>query len=136
MKLSLSKTAKIMCGVLAGLFAVSLAAGLAIGILLIPFEPPRAYTIGLLTGTLLSAVKVILMEKSLNRAADMGEFGSARNYGFLQVSLRNLLTLGFFLLVFFFNHIFGLYGAIIGVLSLQPAAAVTGYILRKETAQI
>jgi hypothetical protein len=136
MKYGLSRTAKIMCGALLALCVFFLMAGLSAISFLYPFEQPLAYSIGLVTGTLLSVAKVILMEKTLNRAADMGEFKSARNYGALQITLRNVLTLGFFLAVFFFREVFGLFGAIIGVLSLQAAAYITGFILRKDSAQV
>ena len=136
MKSGLSKTAKVMCAALAALCAFLLAAGLSVILWVFPFEPAAAYAIGLVAGTLLSAAKVVLMERSLNRAADIGEFTGARNYGLAQVMLRNMLTLGFFLLVFFFRPIFGLFGAIAGVLSLQPAALITGYLLRKDSTQV
>ncbi|MCL2166734.1 MAG: hypothetical protein FWH49_05540, partial [Clostridiales bacterium] len=113
-----------------------LAAGLSVILWVFPFEPAAAYAVGLLAGTLLSAVKVALMERSLNRAADIGEFTGARNYGVVQVMLRNMLTLGFFLLVFFFRPVFGLFGAIAGILALQPAALITGYVLRKNSTQV
>ena len=136
LKANLSRTAKIMCAALAALCAVCMAAGLLVIFRLHPFETPAAYAAGLLSGTLLSIAKVALMERSLNRAADMGELGNARNYGAFQALSRNLLTLGLFLLVFFFRNVFGLFGTIIGVLSLQPAALITGFVLRKDSAKI
>ena len=134
--MKLSKTAKTMCCVLCGLCAFFLVAGITVSVLIYSFETPRAYAAGLLAGTLLSVVKVVLMEKMLNRAADIAEAKSARNYGALSVTFRNLLTVGVLLLVFFFRDVFGLFGAIIGILSLQLASYITGYILRKDSAQI
>ena len=125
-----------MCGVLTLLCAAFLAAGLLATAFIYPFEPPGPYAAGLFTGMMLSVARIILMEKSLNRSADIGEFHGARNYGAAQVVLRNLLTLGVLVMVFFFRQVFGLFGAIIGILSIQPAALVTGYILRKDSAQI
>ena len=134
--ISLSKTAKIMCAVLLCLCAFFLIAGIAVSLLIYPFDPPGPYAVGLFIGTVLSMVKVVLMEKMYSHAADIGEGKSARNYGALQVLFRNLLTLGVLLMVFFFRDIFGLFGTIIGILSLQLTAYITGFILRKDSAQV
>ena len=136
MKLGLSKTARIMCSVLLGLCAFFIAAGWLVITWVYPFEPAPAYAVGLISGTLLSAFRVVLMEKSLNRAVDMGEYDKAKSYGALQVLLRNLITLGFFVLVFFFRQVFGMFGAIIGVLSLQLSGYLTGFILRKDSTKV
>jgi len=130
--LHISATAKVMCASLAALCAFFLAAGISVSLFLYPFEPTRAYASGLLTGSLLSAVKIVLMERMLNRAADSADSASAKNYGALSVVFRNVLTLGVLLIVFFFRDIFGMFGAIIGVLLIQPAAFVTGFIMRKD----
>ena len=134
--MKLSKTAKVMCSALFGLCAFFMAAGIAATNLLYRFEPPGAYAAGLLAGTLLSVVKVVLMEKMLERAADTADAKSAKSYGSLSVTFRNLLTIAVFLLVFFFRDIFGLFGAIIGVLLIQLAAFVTGAILRKDETKV
>ena len=134
--MKLSKTAKIMCCAVVGLCAFFLGAGLVASSRIYPFEPPGPYAVGLFTGTLLSLVKVVLMEKMFSRAADIAEAGSAKKYGALQVTFRNLLTLGVLLMVFFFRDTFGLFGTIIGVLILQPAAYITGFILRKDTTRV
>ena len=134
--MKLSKTAKTMCCVLLGLCAFFLVAGIAVSVLIYNFETPAVYAAGLLAGTILSVAKVVLIEKMLNHAADIAEAKSARNYGALSVTFRNLLTVGVLLLVFFFRDVFGLFGAIIGILSLQLASYITGFILRKDTTQV
>ena len=136
MKPGLSVTAKIMCSVLAGLCAFFMAVGLIVNKFVISFEAPAAYAAGLLIGTALSMVRVIMMERSLNRAADMEDYDHARSYGSMQVFIRNLVTVGVFLLVFFYRTVFGLFGTIIGALSIQLAAYITGFFLRKDSAQI
>ena len=125
-----------MCAVLLCLCAFFMVVGIAAASFIYPFEPPATYAAGLLIGILLSIFKVALMEKMLNHAADIGERKSARNYGALQVTFRNILTLGVLLMVFFFRQTFGLFGTIIGILSLQLAAYITGFILRKDTTRI
>jgi len=126
---NVSKTARTMCRALCCLFAALLTAGLLVCIFIYPFERPLPYTIGLVTGTLLSILKVILLEKSIGNALDM-EGGSAKNYVALQSVLRYLLTIAVLLCVVFFPGVFGLFGVIIGILSLQAAAYVTGYLMR------
>lgn len=125
-----------MCGVLLCLCVFFLAAGLTVTLAVYRFEPPGAYAAGLLAGTLLSAVKIVLMEKMLDRAADTADAKGAKSYGALSVTFRNLLTVAVFLLVFFFRDIFGLFGAIIGVLLIQLAAFLTGIILRKDSIKV
>ena len=132
----LSYTAKTMCATLAGLCVFFLVVGLAVTTWVFPFEPALPYAIGLLAGTLHSMLKVVLLERTLNRAADIGEYGQAKGYGTMQAMLRNLITLALFAMVFAFRDIFGLFGTILGVLALQMSGYVVGYILRKNPAKV
>lgn len=131
-RLKVSKTAATMCAAIGGLFLLFLAAGLLVTMLLYPFERPLPYALGLLLGCLLSAAKVILLEKSIGRSVDM-EGKTARGYASLMAALRYLLTIAVLLLVFFFRDVFGLFGAIIGLLSLQAAAYITGHIVKNRS---
>lgn len=126
-----SETAAIMSGAICVLVVFFLAAGHLVIKLFYGFEQPLPYTLGLLLGGLLSVSKVILLEKSLEHSLDM-EGKKAQGYAGLQATLRYLLTIGVFLLVFLFPHVFGLFGAIIGVLSLQGAAYLTNFVLNKR----
>ena len=128
----MSRTARLMCFILICLCIVFSVAGLLINAFVYPFEPPAAYITGLLAGTALSIAKVKMMERSLNRIADMENSKNAQSYGALQSIFRNLLTLGLLALVFFFRDIFGLFGTIISVLYMQIAAYIAGYLLRKD----
>ena len=135
----LSRTARIMIAALVGLFAAFLVAGLCLGLLVASFERPGAYALGLAAGTAVSIIKVVLMERGLNRIADMGEageHGGARAYGTFQVVLRNMLTLALFAAAFLFRAVIGPWGAITGTLALQLSAYITGYALRRESAKI
>lgn len=131
LRLNISETGVIMCAVIGCLFVLFAVAGLLVSVLIYPFERPAAYVSGLLVGCLLSAVKVILLEKTLDRSADM-ESGMAKGYASLMAILRYALTIGVLLLVVFFRGVFGLFGIIIGILSLQAAAYVTAFIIRKK----
>ncbi|MDR2931923.1 MAG: ATP synthase subunit I [Oscillospiraceae bacterium] len=127
-----SKTAAVMCYALGGLFLFFLVIGLLVSVFIYPFEAPAPYALGLFVGCASSVLKVILMEKSLGKAADMEEKG-AKNYGALMAMSRYFLTIAVFLLVVFFRDIFGLFGTIIGVLALQFSAYIANFVLRKNS---
>jgi len=127
---NVSETAKTMIKSLGVVILILLAGGLLITSFVYSFEKPAPYVIGLLTGGLLSMFKVILLERSLNRSVEMGA-KSAQGYVGLQAILRYLLTIAVFLLVVFFPVAFGLFGTILGVLSLQLSAYITGFMMRK-----
>jgi len=135
----LSRTARIMILALFGLFFALAALGLIIILFVFPFDKPGAYALGLAVGVAVSAIKVVLMEQSLNKIADMGETGAganARAYGAAQVLVRNALTVGILIPAFLFKNIISPWGVIIGVLSIQLSALITGYALSKESAKI
>lgn len=131
----LSYTAKTMCGVIGIIFGGFLLVGLIVSIFIYRFESPLAYSVGLFLGSALSLVKVILLEKALNSSVEL-ESQKAKNYSSLQAILRYALTIIVLLLVVFFPKVFGLFGAIIGVLSLQLAAYITTAVLKNKDSQI
>ena len=128
----LTKTAQVMCICLGLMFVVFLTVGLSIIWFVFPFEKASAFVIGLLTGILLSIVKVILLEKSLANAVEMEDDGKVKNYANLQSILRYLGTMVVLLGAVFFPQVFGVFGIIIGVLSLQISAYITGGILKAK----
>ena len=136
MKLGLSKTARLLCALLVILGMGFLVLGIVITLWIYPFEPAPAYAIGLTVGICHSMLKVVLMERSLNRAADMVELASARGYGAMHAIFRNFLTLALFVLVYLFRDILGMFGAIVGALALQPAGYIAGYLLRKNSIKV
>ena len=131
--LNISKTAAIIHAAIAGLFAVFAVAGLLIIAFAYPFERPLPYLLGLLLGCALSAVKVVLMEKSIGKSLDM-EGKSAKNYAGLMVTLRYLLTFAVLAAVFLLKGVFGVFGVVLGLLSLQLAGYIAGYVLRGDNA--
>ena len=118
------------------LWALFMVGGLAVTLLLYPFEPPLAYSVGLVAGTALNLAKVRMMETSLDKAANMGDRKQAQNYGALHSLIRNLMTLALFALVFFFRKVFGLFGSVIGVLFMPIAAYSAGYLIRKNRIKV
>lgn len=131
-RLKLSETADIMMRVMVVLFAVLSGLGLLVILLIYPFEQPLPYLLGLLIGTLLSLIKVYLMDRSIQHAMDRTTSKAAQGYASLQVTLRYLLTLGVFALVFLFKEQVGLFGAILGVLLLQFSAYLSNPILKRR----
>lgn len=128
----LSATAKIMLAVIAALFGALLGIGLAVTLLVYRFEAPLAFGVGLLAGCALSAVKVILLEKALTKAVDMGK-QKAQNYTRLQVIARYGLTTLVLLGAVLFPKVIGLFGIIAGILTLQLASYITGMIVRRRS---
>ena len=126
----LSLTAQVMCKALAGLYPVLLAIGVMVHFFLYPFEKPVAFAVGLLAGTILSASKVVLLEKSLSKSLDM-EGKVAKNYANFQMVARYFLTIVVLLLAAFFRDIIGLFGTVAGILALQPAAYTAAWRIRK-----
>lgn len=128
---NISRTASALCKAVTGLFFLLLAGGLLVIYLVYPFERPLPYCMGLLLGSALSICKVLLLERSLGRAVEMEE-KTAQGYAALQAAARYLLTMAVFGGVVLFRDKIGLFGAILGVLSLQFAAYIAGASLNKR----
>ena len=126
----LSDTARIMLKAIVVLFAGLLLLGLGISIFVYPFEPPAAFAAGLFVGCTLSAAKVILLERALSNSFDL-EGTSAKNYATLQSILRYVLTIAVLLMIVLFRGVFGLWGTILGVLTLQLSAYIANSVLNK-----
>ncbi len=83
-------------------------------------DKPIFYVKGLLLGCVFSALKVMLLERTINRVVSMPS-GKARLYSSLHFMLRYALT-GFMLAAAAISKDVSLIGAIIGLLSLQFSA--------------
>jgi len=126
----LSITAQIICKALAVLYLVLLAIGLVVNFFLYPFEKPLPFAVGLLAGTVLSVLKVVLLEKSLVKSMDM-DGKIATNYSNVQMVARYFLTIIVLFLAAFFRNVIGLFGTVAGILALQPAAYIAAWRIRK-----
>jgi len=103
--------------------------GLSVIFFVYEFEGPGQFALGLLVGCIHSLAKIVLLEKSI-----MGTLGrekeNARNHAVLHFFGRYFLTVAVFVVVVLFNGVFGLFGALAGVLSLQVAAHIANRALR------
>jgi hypothetical protein len=124
-----SETAAIMIAALCCIFFALLTAGLLVIGFAYPFEQPLPFGVGLLTGSILSVYKVILLERSLERSVDM-EQGIVRNYSTLQAILRYTLTIAVFLCAVFFPRVIGVFGVVLGALSLQFSAYIANALIK------
>lgn len=127
-----SETAKIMLLALAVILAVLAALGLVVTLAVYPFEKPLAYVLGLLVGGGLSAMKILLLERSIAKTVDMEQKNAqsmARLHFFLRYGLTVLVLVGVVLL----RQYIGLFGTLLGLLALQLSAyAANAVELRRE----
>ena len=126
----LSKTAVVMSIILGLLFPTLFLIGFLVIQFVYPFEQILPFGTGLFGGMLISLVKVILLEKSITKAVQMDDGGRAKNYANLQSILRYIGTFALIAGAVCFPKVFGLFGIIVGILSLQLAAYITAGVLK------
>lgn len=126
----LSRTAQLLIYSLLGLAVIFEVLGIIVS-LFYKFEPLPKFTLGLVSGTLVSIIKVFSMDKSINKIVDMDE-QDAKTRGQLYSTLRYFITFAYVALVIVFRKYIGVIGAIIGLLSLQVAAFTANYLLKRE----
>jgi len=140
--MGLSRTAKIMslsviivCFVLliAGVIVISLSATVS------EAESISQFALGLLLGAVHSILKIIMMEKSLTKIADTGDFEDSQDLT-NKKHIENIGRLAFFgryvitaavLVVGALVPFFGIFGTIAGIVSLRFAAYLTVAIENK-----
>lgn len=89
----------------------------------------KTYFLGLFLGTLFSILKIILLEKTLEKSINMNP-EKAVNYTRLHYSLRYLLT-GAVLIIAAKNPNLSLIGVILGILILRPALFIISFKIKK-----
>ena len=135
--MGLSKTAKIMIISAAAICLVFLAAGLIVINLVeavAEIETGLPFAAGILLGCAVTAVKIIMLEKAINTALDLGEKGSkskAGPVGSLLYLLRFILTVAALAAAFIFPHVIGRIGMILGILSMQLSAYSANIFLKR-----
>lgn len=102
---------------------------IALGVGFFVVKDIKAFVIGLVFGTIFSILKLILTEKTLNKAMDMQDVKAA-NYCRLHYTLRYFLTFAV-LLVAVFKH-FNLVAVVIGILLPVPAGYIVNIKMKKE----
>lgn len=123
----LSKTARSLMLLIGAFFILAGAAGVLVILFVFEFEKPAPYLMGLALGCISSLIKAWLLERALNNAVDM-EKERARNYALAQWVIRYALSIAVLAPVVIFPDIFGLFGAILGILSLQISAYAVNLI--------
>jgi hypothetical protein len=126
---TLSSTGKTLITGLFVLFAAFSAIGLLVIALVYPFDTPLSYVAGLFGGIALSAIKVAMMEHSINKAVDMGK-DAAPLYSVAMYISRVTLT-GVFLVLAAVSPSVSVWGAAIGLLSLSLSAYGVKFFGRK-----
>lgn len=131
MEIQFNKTAKTMWLTLAIIVAGFAVGGLCVIAFAWPFARPGPYLLGLLAGGGLSAAKLFLLKRSLGKTIDL-ESGQAQAVTRLHFIVRQFLTAGVLAGVVLLRAYFDLIGALLGIVSLQLAAYVAGWIERRE----
>ena len=126
----LSRTARVMCAAEGLLFIALLLIGVAVYYLVYPFERPAAFAAGLSLGCAVSAAKILLLEKTLVKAVDLGK--KARNYAALHAALRYFGTIAAVAPAVAFPRAIGVFGVVAGLLSLQVAAFATSAAIKDK----
>lgn len=131
MDIQLSKTARIMFIALAAIVVCLAAVGLCVIAFAWPFAKPGPYLLGLAAGGGLSAAKLYLLKRNLDKTIDM-ESEQAQNITRLHFVLRHILTAAVLAGVVLLRAHIDLIGTLLGIISLQLAAHVAGWVERRE----
>lgn len=127
----LSETSKIMLKWVVILIFASCLLGAGVLMIIKHTDIIFQYAAGVLLGGVFSALKLVLMEKSINKSTEMQ---SARSSGYAaaQYILRYFLTIGVLVFAMFMKNIFNFFGVIIGILLLQFSAYFATYEIKKK----
>ena len=133
MRYGITKTAKrlLQC---AGLVCLA-AFIIGCAVIFIWFEEPILYyAAGVAWGYVVTCARAVSLDRSLQKSTDMGG-NKAKGYAFLQFFFRYILTFGALAAAVFVPFI-NMWGAFIGVLSLQPAAYLAGFLMKDKDLDI
>ena len=127
----LRETSRLMYIAAAALFAALLIVGELLILLVYRFEAPLAFALGLLVGSGLTVLKITLLTRSIGKIVNVDNPRAAGAAG-LHFALRYGLTIAVLAGVLVFNEIFGVIGAVLGLLTLQASAYIANHILKKR----
>ena len=127
--MTISATAK---GIMLGT-AIFSAAGLAIGMFLVPY--PLQYAIGVGLGCAMSVLKTFLLERSINKitASSPEDKKTAQNAMRLGYSSRYLLTGIVLVAAVLLLDVWGFVGAFVGTMAMTLAAIAAKIFIKEET---
>ncbi len=103
---------------------------IAFGIGIFFTENVLFWLIGIAFGTIISIIKVILLEKTLNKAVDMPP-EDAKNYTRSRYTLRLVLSVVLIVAAVKIPYI-NVIGVIVGLLLVQPAVYIVNFANRKN----
>ena len=132
MRKHFSKTSILMMKSAGAICAGLLILGLAVIFYIYAFEKPLPFAVGMGMGLIHTIVKIITLEKSIQKTVDL-----EKNHAVIMARLLSAARFGITILIFvpvlLFPGIFGLFGTIAGVLSLQLCVYPTHFLLRNDT---
>lgn len=95
------------------------------------FEPLFNYIMGLLLGCVVTAIRLIIMDRSIDKTVDMPDKKAKVHYH-LMFFLRYGILVLFAVVLVVFHTVFGVCGGVIGVLCMQLSAYGANYLLTKH----
>ncbi|MCL2621242.1 MAG: hypothetical protein FWD97_09955 [Defluviitaleaceae bacterium] len=124
-------------GIIVGFFLVpSSTAMVTTSVIDLPFElfmsNRLGFVLGVVLAALMSAVKVILLEKSVNKAMKMDDATKASLYMGAGYLPRMLLTVVVLAASVIFLGLFGIFGALVGTISLSVSAYMIKFFERRN----
>ena len=120
----MSDTCKKLSMVIVVLGVISLVVGLFFA------DSKIHWLLGIVLGTLVSVVKVYMLERALDKAVDM-EPKDATNYTRANYTMRLVISVGIVVLACVTKQ-FNVVGVLIGLLLVQPAAYITNFIITNK----
>ena len=88
------------------------------------------WAVGIALGTFVSVLKVVMLEKTLNKAVDMAP-EDAKNYTRSRYTFRMVLTIALVAVAIKIPYI-NVIGLIVGLLLIQPAVYIVNFINRNN----
>ena len=126
--MTISTTTK---GIMLGTLAVS-AIGLVVGLFLVP--DPAFYAIGVGLGTTMSILKMLLLERAINKLTqtDPEDIKTAQNAMRLGYMSRYLLTAGVLIGALLLLDLWGLVGTFVGTVAMTVAAVAMRFFVKED----
>lgn len=131
----MSLTAKYMLLSLAVLFLGFALLGFLVTTFLYPFELFSKYLMGLLLGCVVTAIRLVIMDRSIDKTVDMPDKKAKVHYQ-LMFFLRYGILIVFAVVLVVFNNVFGVWGGVIGIFCMQLSAYGANYLLTKHEKKV
>lgn len=127
---NISDTGKSIIKIIAALALIALGVGVFVTQVWFKETTPFVYAKGLLFGTIIAVMKLILLDRTLSKSVNMPP-ARAQNYVRLHYTLRYFLT-AVVLVVAALNSSVNLVGVIIGLVLLRPAIYIVNMSQNKR----